>query len=440
MARSRIAVGVVVLLRVAGPRMSAAPASLEAALELYAAAAYEEALAAFDAVSGTGLTTDDHVVVAQHRMLCLMAMGRTSAAERAAADLLALRPDFVLGAHDAAPRVRTMFDATRRRVLPGVVRELFSAARRLYAAGEIAEARTAFATITQALGDETVVGEDATLADLRTLADGFLALSAAAPRPTAPPVKAAASVAAAAPEATTPPTLVVDESASLVSFPTDPAVSWRQAEGPHTAAPTDAGTADTRPAESTATNATLVAETQAPAPAPAPSPEPTPARKPEPTPEPTPAPLHEPAPVSRVADDPVVVSAAPARVRTSTAMPAPEPLTRPAAPVAGAPFTPIDIFTYDWRDKDVAPPVPVTQAVSGWWGGMGEPPAGTLLGAVEVVVDERGAVEEARIYQSVNRVYDGVLMASVKQWRYTPATRGGRAVKYRRITGVVSGR
>jgi TonB family protein len=78
--------------------------------------------------------------------------------------------------------------------------------------------------------------------------------------------------------------------------------------------------------------------------------------------------------------------------------------------------------------------------VSGWWGRFGEPPPGTQLGAIEVLVDEHGRVAEARVYLSVNRVYDAVLLESVKSWRFQPATRAGRPVKYRRITGVVSGR
>jgi hypothetical protein len=71
---------------------------------------------------------------------------------------------------------------------------------------------------------------------------------------------------------------------------------------------------------------------------------------------------------------------------------------------------------------------------------MGEPPPGTQLGAIDILVDEHGRVTDARMYLSVNRVYDAVLLESAKSWRYQPATRAGRAVKYRRITGVVSGR
>ena len=115
--------------------------------------------------------------------------------------------------------------------------------------------------------------------------------------------------------------------------------------------------------------------------------------------------------------------------------------TGPAAPTTvPPPFAPLDIFTFDPRDKDVVPPVAISQEVSGWWGTMGEPPAGTPLGILDLVIDDAGRVVEARVHQSVNRLYDAVLLQSAKQWRYRPASRGGRPVRYRRITNIVSGR
>lgn len=375
MRSGRVVVVVFLLVGLAAPRALAAPTPLQTALELYAAASYDEALAALDTVGATDLSVDEQVVVAQHRMLCLMAMGRTADAERAAASLLALRPEFVLGVRDASPRVRTMFETARRRVLPAVVRERFAAGRRLYDRGALPEACTVFASVAAALADAAVVAPDPALADLRTLAEGFLALTTVA----AARVESAAPPTAPAAPAPPSPTLIVDESSALVSFPTDSAVALRDGD---------------RPADPPASDvaAPVVPATEELAPVPHPS---------------------------------------------AAAMSVPD--TSIAAP-AGAPFTPIDIFTYDWRDKDVTPPVPVVQAVSGWWGSMGEPPAGTPLGAVAVVIDEHGTVVDATIHQSVNRVYDAVLLASVRQWRYQPATRGGRPVKYRRISGVVSGR
>lgn len=427
----RFAVAVALVIFTLAPRVVAASTPLQAALDLYASAAYEEALAALDEVNGADLSADDHVVLAQHRMLCLMAIGRTAAAEGAAADLLALRPDFTLAARDASPRVRTMFDATRRRVLPGVVRDVFSLARKLYDAGELTQARTAFASLTQALSDDALLASDPALADLRTLADGFLALaSGTAPRAEStspsPAVSPAAPIAteaerrpdasldtstpAVVPAPETPvPTpspdpapnpAVVGEDESLVSFPSDRSVNWRSGEGailpdPHPAAAAHMVSAGSE----TAPERAVVAE---------------PVAAPEP---------------------PALVAAAPASPLASAAAVAPASTVAP-----GAPFTPIEIYTYDWRSKDVTPPVAIAQEVSGWWGSMGEPPAGTPLGAVDLLIDEHGRVTEARVHLSVNRVYDAVLLESIKHWRYTPASRGGRAVKYRRITSVVSGR
>jgi hypothetical protein len=343
---------------------SASP--LQAGIALYASASYDEALAAFDAARQIDLALEDRVTLDQHRMLCLLALGRTSAADEAAASLLETKPDFLLTASDASPRVRAMFDQTRRRVLPAVVRRVYTDAKRAFDAGELTSARDGFAQLSHLLSDPQVAAADPALADLGTLTEGFLQLSAAglerqAARRDLDTVQAALAV--LQPTTTSMPMttpLGVAMSAPALAVP--PAVEHPAADPP---------------------------------------------------------------------------SAAASSLATSPAPAAPHPSGTAFVP---APFAPLGIFTYDWRDKDVVPPVAVTQSVSGWWGAMGEPAAGTPLGAIDVVVDETGRVVDARIHQSANRVYDAVLLESVKQWRYRPATKDGRPVKYRRVTGVVSGR
>lgn len=343
------------------PAPSAAQAPWQPALNLYAAASYDEALQALDALDRESLDADGVVAVEQHRMLCLMALGRSAAAEQAAEALLAARPAFVLGARDASPRVRAMFDATRRRVLPALARRIYAGAKRAYDAGEHERARDEFTGLAALLADPQLAAHDASLDDLRTLTEGFRQLSASAleraPRPVA------ALTATAFPAATITPSV-----AHVPAFEGD----------------------EPEPVEAT--------------------------------------PLVHATPEPALALEPLAPVGAPA------------PEAAAGAPPVSRPFTPLDIFTYDWRDKDVVPPVPVAQPISGWWGSMGEPAPGTRLGVVDLVVDEHGKVADAFIYQSVNRVYDAVLLASVKQWQYQPATRGGRPVKYRRVTGVVSGR
>lgn len=326
---------------------------LQAGIALYASASYDEALDAFDAARQIDLAREDRVTLDQHRMLCLLALGRTAAADEAAASLLETKPDFVLTASDASPRVRARFDETRRRVLPAVVRRVYTDARRAYDSGDYTQARDGFAQLSQMLGDPQVAAADPSFADLGTLTDGFLQLSAAA----------------------------IERRAARRDYDTvQAALAVLQPSSPGflpLASPLAAAMS---------------------------------------------APGLDVAPAFEAA------AATPAAVTASRESRVPPP------------FTPIGIFTYDWRDKDVAPPTAMTQAVSGWWGSMGEPPAGTSLGAVEVTVDESGHVIDARIYQSVNRVYDAVLLESARQWRYQPAMKDGRAVKYRRVAGIVSGR
>ena len=328
---------------------------LQAGIALYASASYDEALDAFDAARQIDLALEDRVTLDQHRMLCLLALGRTAAADDAAASLLETKPDFVLTSSDASPRVRARFDETRRRVLPGVVRRVYTDAKRHYDGGDFEAARDGFAQLAQMLADPQVTAADPSFADLGTLTDGFLQLSAAA----------------------------IDRRAARRDYDT-----------------VQAALAVLQPSSGFLPMASPM-----------------------------------PAAMSAPALEPEAV------LEAATAVPAAADAVAPAPAVrTSAPFTPLGIFTFDWRDKDVTPPTPMTQAVSGWWGAMGEPAAGTPLGAIEVVVDESGHVVDARIYQSVNRVYDAVLLESARQWRYQPAMKDGRAVKYRRITGLVSGR
>ncbi len=325
---------------------------LQAGIALYAAASYDEALTAFDAARQIDLAVDDRVALDQHRMLCLLALGRTAAADEAAASLLETKPDFVLTASTASPRVRAMFDQTRRRVLPAVVRRVYTDARRAYDAGDYSQARDGFTQLSQLLADPQVASADPAFADLGTLTDGFLQLSRAA-------------------------------------------FDRRSARRDH----------------ETVQAALAVLQPNA-------------------------AFLPSGSPIAAAMSGPAL-ALAPAEEAPAADAAAASP---PAAAFVPAPFTPLGIFTYDWRDKDVVPPVAVAQSVSGWWGAMGEPAAGTPLGAIDVVVDETGRVVDARMYQSANRIYDAVLLESVKQWRYRPAMKDGRPVKYRRVTGVVSGR
>lgn len=175
-----IAIGVACTL--AAPRAGAQPAPspptpLEAGLELYAAAAYEEALAAFERARADGVTPDAAVTLEVHQMLCLLALGRSAAAEVVATRVFEAKPNFTLGPSEASPRVRTLVDETRRRVLPGLSRRLYADARRAYDAGEYALAADVFGRLRDLFAASDTEAVDAALADFKTLTEGFLTLS-----------------------------------------------------------------------------------------------------------------------------------------------------------------------------------------------------------------------------------------------------------------------
>src|SRR5262245_5887563 len=83
-------------------QVSAAP-DLANVRELYASASYAEALEVLGALEGA----DNTEVVEQYRALCLLALGRTTDAERALERIILRRPLYVVPAADVSPRLVT---------------------------------------------------------------------------------------------------------------------------------------------------------------------------------------------------------------------------------------------------------------------------------------------------------------------------------------------
>jgi TonB family protein len=83
---------------------------------------------------------------------------------------------------------------------------------------------------------------------------------------------------------------------------------------------------------------------------------------------------------------------------------------------------------YTSADPGVVGPVIVRQALPPY-------PRRPLMpqqGIVEVVIDERGAVESATMRESVDTIYDTLATAAARSWQYKPATRNGVPVKFRK--------
>jgi tetratricopeptide (TPR) repeat protein len=118
--------------------------------------------------------------------------------------------------------------------------------------------------------------------------------------------------------------------------------------------------------------------------------------------------------------------------------------TAPAQRAAAAPVAPVvtpapppvqTIFTLS--DSDVTAPVPVSTALPRWV------PSNTVLaqltfkGVLEVVVDERGAVESATLREPITPLYDAALLNAAKRWTFHPATKDGKPVRFMKTMQVV---
>ena len=150
--------------------------------DLYASAAYEEALTALGRMKAEAPASE--LEIDRYRVLCLMALGRGTEADSVMESMIAADPLYQPSAADASPRVRSAFTAVRQRVLPGVARSLYLEAKAAYDRKAYPEAIKALEK-TMLVIDAIEAPAKNELADLRVLASGFLDLSRVASAPPA---------------------------------------------------------------------------------------------------------------------------------------------------------------------------------------------------------------------------------------------------------------
>jgi TonB family protein len=152
----------------------AAAEDFEAAKALYVSASYEEALAALDRVDRGA----DPIQVNAYRALCLVALGRVRDAEAPLQQIVRMNPLYKPAAEEVSPRLVELFNQVRVRTLPDVARQLYADAKSSFEAQNVVEANAKFKKLLVVIA-ETDVRATPGMADLKDLADGFLALSAA---------------------------------------------------------------------------------------------------------------------------------------------------------------------------------------------------------------------------------------------------------------------
>jgi len=86
---------------------------------------------------------------------------------------------------------------------------------------------------------------------------------------------------------------------------------------------------------------------------------------------------------------------------------------------------------YDEFSTNVVPPVPLEPILPP---ASPEPlAAAPAVGLFEIVINERGRVESAVVRRSISPQYDALVLSASRKWRYRPATRDGKPVKFRKV-------
>ena len=146
-----------------------ANAELAAARQLYANAAYDEALERLARVNPPPGLADQ---VDTYRALCLLALGRSRESEQIIERVLTRNPKYTLDEAEVSPRLVIVFRAVRARLLPVTARNLYSLGRASYEAKKFDVAARQFREVVDLLASEP--NPEPGVADLRMLAEGFL--------------------------------------------------------------------------------------------------------------------------------------------------------------------------------------------------------------------------------------------------------------------------
>jgi hypothetical protein len=278
---------------------------LASAKSLYESASYQAALSVLSALADAELVD----VVDTYRALCFLGLGRVGDAEQTLGLMVTRKPLLVLSDADYSPRIVALFRDVRRKALPAAAQRLYSSARTDYENKKYVAATDGFRQALQVIADIAAPeAQTATLADLKELASGFLALAEAKTAPETSPRTPAAAV---------------------------------------------AGVTATGAATAGAAAATLP-----------------------------------------------VVSEVPK--------------------------------FYTLSDSDVIPPVVVEQTLPPWSLAKNLPEV-ALRGTLEIVIDEKGGVESVTLPEPVWPPYDAELLHVARKWRYEPALKAGKPVRFKRV-------
>ena len=105
--------------------------------------------------------------------------------------------------------------------------------------------------------------------------------------------------------------------------------------------------------------------------------------------------------------------------------PPPAPAVAPPPPAPPAPA----FYTAD--DAGVTPPVVISQRMPQW--PASAPPGAARKGTLDILIGEDGSVVSAALRGPIASFYDDRLLAEAARWKFKPATKGGKPVRFRKI-------
>lgn len=164
--------------------------SLAAARDLYASAAYDDALTMLDGLTSATKALDERQSIDLYRTLCLVALGRTSDADRAIEAMIQRDPLYRASADELSPRLRSTIADVRKRMLPSIIQQKYADAKAAFDTQDYPVAAAGFGEVLKGVADPDIsaLAGAPPLSDLRTLAAGFRDLSVRfTPPPVAPP-------------------------------------------------------------------------------------------------------------------------------------------------------------------------------------------------------------------------------------------------------------
>jgi tetratricopeptide (TPR) repeat protein len=172
MIRMKAFMAAAVVIATAFTATAAEQETLQHVKELYASAAYEDALGVLARLQ----SPDQRLEIERYRAYCLIALDRPAEAEKAILGILSEDPAY--SPEDAAPRVVDLFKRVKREATPQLARTLYNDGKAAMASKDQERAIRKFEQLLQ-LTQDGDIRNDTLISELRLLAAGFLDLARA---------------------------------------------------------------------------------------------------------------------------------------------------------------------------------------------------------------------------------------------------------------------